>query len=51
MEWNWKNYAHNVDGVKNSKKETHQTLQRLVPEDPKNSFYVVLLLPKFQNDL
>jgi hypothetical protein len=43
--------ARNVNGVKNLKKQTYQTLQRLVPENPKNSFYVVLLLSKFQNDL
>jgi len=40
-----------VEGVKNSKKKHHQTLQRLVPEHTKNSLYVALILLEFVGDL
>jgi hypothetical protein len=40
-----------IKGIKNSKKTNHQTLQRLVPEHPKNSFHVALFFFEFRDDL
>jgi hypothetical protein len=38
-------------GGQKLKKKNHWTLQRLIPEHPENSLYVVMLISKFQDDL
>jgi len=40
-----------VEGVKNSKKKNHPTLQRPIPNHPKHSLYAIFLLLEFKDDL